>query len=123
MKVVKVLFDSGFKEYSYLYLNDEPVERGDWLVVMTPRGVPAIVTVTEVSNALGSKATKPVLLKLGKERLDHLQALKTSRAAKILDAKKRLDEKLEKFKEYGQYEALAAYDPEAAVLLDYLKRG
>lgn len=120
MKTIGVRFDGGYKEYSYL-CRDNTVEKGDWVVVMTPRGIPAIVTVTSVSSAVNGRASKPILYKLDKRSINYLALLQTEDANRFLDAKKRLDEKLAKFQALGQYQLLASHDKEAAKLLKIIE--
>ena len=120
MKTVQVLFDGGYKNYSYL-CHDNSVQVGDWALVMTPRNIPAVVVVQDVSDVIGSKATKAIIKLLNKDHLYIDDTEAQIRCIRYLDAKKKLDEKLVKFKEIGQYQLLALQDPEAAELLKILK--
>lgn len=119
MKTVKVVFDSGFKEYSFMCPYDN-VKAGDWVIVMTPRDTPAVVTVVDVQNGVVNGATKSIVDILDKEEIEQYYKEVQERCKVWLNAKRLLDEKLAKFQERSVYAMLAEHDPEVNTLLKQL---
>lgn len=119
MKGVKVVFDGGFKEYSYACFDDD-VKPGEYYIVLAPDNRPAVVKIVSVSNKLPEAANKAILYKL--DVVSHIQTNLTlqKRIEGYKETKQKLDEKLDKFQQRSVYQLLAQHDTEAAELLKQL---
>lgn len=119
MKGVKVVFDGGFKEYSYACFDDN-VKAGDYYVVLAPDNRPAVVKIVTVNNKLPEVANKALLYKLDLDSHISSNSVLQKRIEAYKDTKRKLDEKLDKFQQQSVYQLLAQHDAEAAALLKQL---
>jgi predicted metal-dependent phosphoesterase TrpH len=115
MKWVKCRFQETSSLYSFLCPVDD-VTIGDLFLADTSRGI-RIVEIVEISMMSDSKATKFVFQRIDTSLLDALRET----AARRVDIKNKLTDKLRAQEANERFSALAAVDPEAAGLLAELK--
>lgn len=120
MKTVSVTFNdsSGYnrKTYHYIYDLNEPVEKGDILVVNVS-GEWKLVTVQLVEEGVSSKATKHIVDKVDTASYNKRQELERRRTV----IRTQLESLLKSQEEILKYEFLAQKSTAARELLEELK--
>lgn len=116
MRAVKVTFEDFGKIYTYACF-DDTVVRGDYVIIIDPRGEPKLVKVVEICVDIPKVVTKAILGKINITDFKSQQA----KFEQYQRAKQQLEIKLARFHESKIYEVLIQEDPEAAELIKIIK--